>query len=99
VHVRADAMVMISALTVGIDVHRHAAQMRQVMQELVAYRLRDLVTFMHLERAQDRDAEIGMEAMSDPPRSHVRDFGDARHVPCGVRDVVKRLGLHAVERS
>jgi hypothetical protein len=88
VQVRADAMVLVPALTVGIDVYRHAAQMRQVMQKLVAHGLRDLVTFTHRERAQNRDAEIGMEAMSDPPSSHVRDLGDARHVPCGVRDVV-----------
>jgi hypothetical protein len=44
VDVLADPVVTLPSLPVGIDVHHDATEVRQVMQELVANLLRDLVT-------------------------------------------------------
>ena len=91
-------MMTVPALPIGIDVNGHAAQMRQVVQELVAYGLRDLVTLADRERTRNGDAQVCVQPVTDPPSSHVRDFRDPQHLAGGVHDILKRLGFDAVER-
>jgi len=92
-----DPVVSLSALAIGIDVDRHAAEMRQVVEQLVTYLPRDLVPFRDREAARHGDAELGVQAVTDPAGAHVRDPFDARNVTGGVADLVQRLGLHAAE--
>src|SRR5207245_8933790 len=94
-HVRSDAMVTVPALPIGIDVNGRAAQMRQVVQELVAYGLRDFVTLAHRERPRNGDAQVRAQPVTDPPSSHVRDFRDPVHAAGRARDVMKSLGCRS----
>jgi hypothetical protein len=95
---RSDAMVTVPTLPIGIDVDSHAAQMRQMMQQLVAYGLGDLVALADRARTLNGDAQVRVQPVTDPPSSHVRDFRDPRHVAGGVHDLLKRLSFDAVER-
>jgi hypothetical protein len=88
VHVRCDAMVMIATLPIGIDVNGHAAQMRQVVQELVTDGHRDVVTLANRERTRNGHVQVRVQPVTDPAGSHVRDFRDPRHVAGGVHDIV-----------
>jgi hypothetical protein len=97
VRVLLDPMVPFPAEPVRIHVHCHAAETRQVMEDLVADLGGDPVPLPHGQRAGDGDAHLGVEAMTDPPRSDIAYFLHAWHVSRRVRDLVEGLGLHAIE--
>jgi hypothetical protein len=71
VSVLSQPVVLLSSLPVGIDVNHHPAEVRQVVEELVADLLGDLVTVSHRQPPGHRDAHLRVEAMPDPPRSEI----------------------------
>src|SRR6266853_4216969 len=92
---RSDAMVLLAALPVGIDVNHHAAQVRQVVEQLVPDIAGNVMSLRHRQAGRHRDADVGVHPVADPPRAHVRDLLDPGDVLSGVSDLVQRLGLHA----
>jgi hypothetical protein len=56
-------VVLLPSLPVGINVNHDSAEVRQVVEELVADPLRDLVTISHRQPPGDRDAHLRVEAI------------------------------------
>src|SRR2546427_1856173 len=83
----------------GIDVKRHATEVRQMMKKVMPHFARDLMAARDRQITSHRETDIGLKAVPDPPRPHVGDVFDAGHVPRGVVDLVERFGFHTVEHA
>lgn len=97
VRVWPDAMVMLAALPVGIDVDHHASQMRGAVEQLVSHIASDIM-------ALRTDKPVGtvtlMSACKRWPihRACVRHVFHLRNV-CGMHDLVQRVGLDPVQHA
>ena len=74
-------------------------EMRDVVQELVANLGGDIMALLHKETCRNRDTEISVQAVADPPGAHIRDLPHEIDVARGMHDRIERGGLHAVERA
>jgi hypothetical protein len=99
VGVLADSMETFAALSIRIDMHRHAAQMRQVVKELMADFLGDRVSLGHRQLSRYADAHVGMQAMADPSCSHIGDLIDPGDVCCRMGDSVNGVRVDSVQHS
>ena len=97
VSVLSHPVVPLPALPVGIDVNHDSAEVRQVVEKLVADLLRDLVTVSHRQPPGHRDAHLRVEAMPDPPRSDIGDLFHPGNVTRCVANRLQRLRVDSVE--
>ncbi len=86
VRVFSDAVMRLSALAGGIDVDHHAAEVRQMVQELMPRLLRDRVPLGDGQPLRHAEAHLDVQSMADPARPHIVDFRDAGNVPRRVGD-------------
>src|SRR5215472_9535131 len=82
------AMMLFAALPIWIDVDHHAAEVGQVMEQLVPDVPRDIVTLCHRQPAWYCHAHVSVQAVTDPTSTHVRHFLNTRDVRGGVDDLV-----------
>ena len=97
VRVLADPVMVFPALPDRIDVYRDAAEVGHVMEQLVAHLSGDLMPLCDRQTPRHRDAQLGVQAMADPPRAHVGHLLDAGHMGRGVRDGLQRVGIYSVQ--
>src|SRR5215472_14521620 len=64
------AMMLFAALPIWIDVDHQAAEVGQVMEQLVPDVPRDVVTLWHRQPTWHRYAHVSVQAMTDPTRSY-----------------------------
>ena len=64
---RSDAVMMRATLPVGINVDHHAAEVRQVMEQLVPNITGNVMALRHREAGRHRDAHVRVQPVADPP--------------------------------
>lgn len=74
-----DPMVVVTALTVGVDMDHHATQMRKTVEQPVANLRRDRMSLGDRQAAGHGHVHIDVKPMPDPARSHARHLLHARH--------------------
>ena len=95
----ADPMMTVSPLSVWVDMDRHAAQVWNVVEQLVADFPRDVVPFGHRQPTRDRHVQHRVNPVSDPSGPYVGDFLDAGHMTGGMRNRLQRVSVHAVQHA
>jgi hypothetical protein len=73
--------------------------MRKAVKQLVADLARDLMSLGHRQPTGYGHVHFSVDAVSDPPGPHVRDFFDARRVAGGMCDGLQDLRIHAVQHT
>ena len=67
-------VVLLPSLPVGNNVNHDPAEVRQVVEELMANLLRDLVTISDRQPPGHRDAHLRVQAMPDPAGPEIGDL-------------------------
>jgi hypothetical protein len=60
-------MMMLSTLPVGIDMDHHAAEVRQVVEQLVPDIAGNVMALRHRQAGRHRDADVHVQPVADPP--------------------------------
>src|SRR5262245_39294574 len=84
VDVLGDAMVGFARLVRRVDVNDDERQVVQMMQQLVAHLGGDLVGLRDGQPRLDGDVELGVQAMPEPARPHLRHLFDLGYMPGGM---------------
>jgi len=79
--VRPDAVVMRATLPVGINMDHRAAEVRQVVEQLVPDVARNVMALRHRQAGRHRDAHVRVQPVADPPCMDVGDLLDPGDVP------------------
>jgi hypothetical protein len=97
VRVLAEPVMMLPALPGRIDVDRDASEMGHVMEQVVAHLSRDLMTLSDRQTPCHRDAQFGVQPMTDPPSPNVGHLFHAGNMGRGVRNGLQGVGIYAVQ--
>ncbi len=97
VRVLADPVVSFPALPIRVYVNRKAAEVREVMKQLMTDLSGDFVPFADRDAARNRHADFGVEVVTDPPRSNIGDLLDTGHVSSGVNNLIQHPRLNTVK--
>ena len=77
VAVAGNAVKFVAGLLDGIDVHHHRRKIAQVVEQLMTHLHGDGVAFSDRVPRSDGNAQVGVQAMTEPARAHVGHPFDA----------------------
>ena len=81
-----------------VNMNGGIGQVPQLMQEVVAHRLGNVMSLFHREIGQHRNINFGMEPMAQPSDSDLTDIADPLGMMDRTSNLINDLGINPVQQ-
>jgi len=99
VAVLGNAVEFVACLLDGINMHHHRREIAQMVEQLVTHLHRDGVAFRDRMPRSDSNAQVGVQAMTEPARAHVGHLFDSLRTARCLADFVDDGRLDAIQHA
>ena len=82
-----------------VNMNGGIGQIPQLMQEVVAHRLGNVMSLFHREIGQHRNINFGMEPMAQPSDSDLTDIADPLGMMDRMGNLINDLGIDPIQQS
>ena len=98
VTVRGNGMMHFAGSRDRVNMNGGIGQVAQLMQEMVAHLLGNVMALFHRETGQHRNINLCMEPMAQPSDTDLTDVADPWGVMDRMRNLIKYLGIDPIQQ-